>query len=159
MGRHEFPFDSRAAIEELVAAGMPRQQAVAYARLLVRAIRHNLAGDHRHPGKSSDSAGSDIPFDTGAAADDLVAAGIPEPQADALARLLARLTKLELAVTGVIQHPSPSDGAESVGPRVRTNRPDRWACVRDPGAAPSPRASPPVRPCSLSSPFPASWRQ
>ena len=159
MGRHEILFDSCAAIEELVAAYMPRQQAAAYVRVLVRAIRHNLAGDDRHPEESSDSPGSDIPFDIRVVADELVAAGVPETQADALARLLAQVTKLELAVTGVIQRLSPSDGPESVGPRFRTNRPDRRTRVRDPGAAPSPRASPPVRPCSLSSPLPASWRQ
>ena len=102
MERGEVLFDSRAAIEELVAAGVPRQQAEAYVRLFVRVIRWKLAGNDRHPEESSDSAGSDIPFDTRAAADELIAAGALERQADALARLLVQATKYDLAVTGVI---------------------------------------------------------
>ena len=102
MGRDELLFDSRAAIEELVAAGIPRRQAVAFVRLFVRAIRWKLGSDDRHLEESSDSARSDIPFDTRAAADELVAAGVPERQADALARLLVQATAYDLAVTGVM---------------------------------------------------------
>ena len=102
MGREEFLFDSRAAIGELAAVGIPRRQAEAFVRLLVRAIRWNIARGNRRLEESSDSARSDIPFDTRAAADELVAAGVPERQANALAHLLVQATKHETAVTGVI---------------------------------------------------------
>ena len=126
------------------------------ARLFVRVIRWKLASDDRHLEESSDSAGNDIPFDSRAAADELIAAGAFERQADALARLLVQATKYDLAVTAVIQRLSPRDGPETAGPRVRTNRRQRTARVQDPGAVSSPQASPPLRPYP---PFPASSRR
>lgn len=102
MEREEFLFDSRAAADELVAAGIPRRQAEAFVRLLVRAIRRKLAGGLRRLEEPSDSARSDIPFDSRATADELVAAGVPERQVNALAQLLVQATKHETAVTGVI---------------------------------------------------------
>ena len=109
MGQREFLFDSRSAIEELLDAGVPGKQAVAYVRLLVGAIELKLAHDRPHPERSPVPAGNDIPFDTRAAADELIAAGAPEPQADALARLLGQTMKYELVVTGVVHDPPRSE--------------------------------------------------
>ena len=102
MGRREILFDTLTSIEELVAAGVPKQQAVAHVRLLVRLIKQKIASDNQHLDEPSQTARREILFDARAAAEELVAAGVPEHQADAHVRSLVQLMKHRIAVAAVI---------------------------------------------------------
>ena len=101
MERPRVRFDTRAFFKKLVAAGIPRQQADAYVCLFVRLIRQKVAGDKRLD-EPSQTAQREFRFDTRAAAGELVAAGFPERQADALVCSLVQLMKCRLAITTVI---------------------------------------------------------
>ena len=83
MERRKVRFDTHASFKKLVAAGIPRQQADAYECLLIRLIGQKTASD-RHLDEPSQTAQREFRFDTAAAAEEFVAAGFPEPQADAL---------------------------------------------------------------------------
>ncbi len=82
MERRKVRFDTHASFKKLVAAGIPRQQADAYVCLLIRLIGQKIASD-RHLDEPLQTAQREFRFDT-AAAEELVAAGFPEPQGDAL---------------------------------------------------------------------------
>jgi len=101
MERPRVRFDTHAFFKKLVAAGIPRQQADAYVCLLIRLIREKVASD-KHLGKPSQTAEREFRFDTRVAAGELVAAGFPGRQADALVCSLVQLMKCRLAVTAVI---------------------------------------------------------
>ena len=79
---------------------MPRQQADAYVCLLIRLIGQKIASD-KHLDELSETAQREFQFDTGAATEELVAAGFPERQADALVRSLVQFMKCRLAITAV----------------------------------------------------------
>ena len=101
MDRRRIRFDTHASFKKLVAAGIPRQQADAYVCLLIRLIRQRIASD-KHLDEPSQTAKHEFRFDTGTAAEELVAAGFPEPQADVLVCSLVDLMKCRLAITAVI---------------------------------------------------------
>lgn len=101
MGRRRVRLDTRAFFKKLVAAGIPRRQADAYVCLLIRLIRQKVAND-KHLDDPSQTAERDFRFDTCAAAEELVTAGFPERQADALVCSLVQLMKCRLAITAVI---------------------------------------------------------
>ena len=84
-----------------MAASIPRQQADAYVCLLIRLIRQKIASD-KHLDEPSQTAQREFRFDTRAAARELLAAGFPERQADALVCSLVELMKCRLAITAVI---------------------------------------------------------
>ena len=98
--RRKVRFDTHASFKKLVAAGIPRQEADAYVCLLIRLIGQKVASD-RHLDEPSQTAQREFRFDT-AAAEELVAAGFPEPQADALVCSLVQFMKCRLAVTAVV---------------------------------------------------------
>ncbi len=100
MERPRVRFDTHAFFKKLVAADMPRQQADAYVCLLIRLIRQKVASD-KHLDELPETAERDFRFDTRAAAEELVTAGFPERQADALVCSLVQLMKCRLAITAV----------------------------------------------------------
>lgn len=100
MERCRIRFDTHAFFKKLVATGIPRQQADAYVCLLVRLIREKIASDE-HLYEPSQTAEKEFRFDTGAAAEELLAAGFGERQADALVCSLVELMKCRLAITAV----------------------------------------------------------
>ena len=93
-------FDTHAFFKKLVAAGITRQQADAYVCLLVRLIRQKIASE-KHLDEPSQTSQSEFRFNTRAAAEELIAAGFPERQADALVRSLVQLMRCRLAITAV----------------------------------------------------------
>ena len=101
MERRRVRFDTHDFFKKLVAAGIPRQQADTYVCLLVRLIRQRIASD-KHLDDPSQTAQREFRFDTRAAAEELVSAGFPEPQADALVCSLVQLMKFRLAITAII---------------------------------------------------------
>ena len=101
MERPRIRFDTHAFFKKLVAAGLPRRQADAYVCLLIRLIRQKVTSD-KHLNEPSQTAEREFRFDTGAAAEELVAAGFPERQADALVCSLVQLMKCRLAITAVV---------------------------------------------------------
>ena len=101
MERPRVRFDTHAFFKKLVAAGIPRRQADAYVCLLIRLIRQKIASD-KHLDEPSQTAEREFRFDTRAAAEELVAAGFPERQADALVCLLVQFMRCRLAITAVI---------------------------------------------------------
>jgi len=101
MERSRIRLDTRAFFKKLVAAGIPRQQADAYVCLLIRLIRQKVASD-KHLDQPSQTAQREFRFDTRVAAEELLAAGFPKRQADALVYSLVQLMKCRLAITAVI---------------------------------------------------------
>ena len=101
MERPRVRLDTRAFFKKLVAADMPRQQADAYVCLLIRLIRQKVASD-KHLDEPSQTAQRGFRFDTRAAAEELLAAGFAERQADALVCSLVQLMKCRLAIAAVI---------------------------------------------------------
>ena len=101
MERRRVRLDTHASFKKLVAAGISSQQADAYVCLLIRLIRQKIASD-RHLDEPSQTAEREFRFDTTAAAEELVAAGFPESQADALVCSLHQFMKCRLAITAVI---------------------------------------------------------
>ena len=102
MERRKVRFDTHASFKKLVAAGIPRQQADAYVCLLIRLIGQKIASD-KHLDEPSQMAQREFRFDTAAAAaEELVAAGFPERQADALVCSLVQFMKCRLAIGAVI---------------------------------------------------------
>ncbi len=101
MERRRIRFDTHGSFKKLVAAGIPRQQADAYVCLLVQLIRQKIASDKHHD-EPSQTAQHEFQFDTRAVAEELVAAGFPERQAEALVCSLVQLMKSRLAITAVV---------------------------------------------------------
>ena len=101
MERRRVRFDTHAFYKKLVAAGIPSQQADAYVCLLVRLIRQKFASD-KHLDEPSQTAQPEFRFDTAAATEELLAAGFPERQADALVCSLVEFMNCRLAISALI---------------------------------------------------------
>ena len=101
MERRRVRFDTHAFFKKLVAADMPRQQTDAYVCLLIRLIGHKIASD-KHLDEPSETAQREFRFDTAAATEELIAACLPERQADALVWSLVQFMKCRLAITAVV---------------------------------------------------------
>ena len=114
MERRTGRFDTRAFFKKLVAAGIPGQQADAYVCLLVRLIGQKIASD-KHLDEPPQTAQREFRFDTGAAAEELVAAGFPERQAEALVCSLVQFMKCRLAIAAVVWHLDEPRQAEARG--------------------------------------------